>query len=103
MLVIESNLSKCDVDYGIRSKINWTDKKNKKPVAELHTKRSDGLELVMYFPAGEVTIGAIAAIGEVQEIERTRDGLDAVRLRFTKMEQLNNKDVVKMLIECSKR
>ena len=100
--VIESIFEKCDVDYGVRSRINWTSRKSGKPVAELYTKRSDGLDLVMFFPAGEITIGAIAAIGESQAIEPTRDGVDAVRLRFTKSEQLASKDFVRILKECVK-
>lgn len=69
-------------------------------MAELHTKRSEGLDLVMFFPAGEITIGAIATIGESQAIEPTRDGYDAVRLRFTKSDQLKPKEIVKLLNEC---
>jgi hypothetical protein len=62
-----------------------------------------GLDLVMFFPAGEVTIGTVAAIGESQAIEPTRDGLDAVRLRFTTSEQLKNNDIRQLLNECRKR
>ena len=101
--VVESHLAKCDVDYGIRSKINWTEAKSGKPVAELHTKRSDGVDLVLYFPSGKVTIGAIATIGESQDIQSSRDGQDAVRIRFSKLEQLGNKALISLIIECSIR
>ena len=98
--VVEMHLEKCDVDYGIRSKINWTESKSGKPVAELHTKRSDGVDLVLYFPSGKVTIGAIAAMGESQEIQPARNGQDAVRIRFTKFEQLGDTDLISLIIEC---
>jgi len=101
--VVEMHLEKCDVDYGIRSKINWTEAKSGKSVAELHTKRSDGVDLILYFPSGKVTIGAIAAIGESQEIQSARDGQDAVRIRFTKFEQLLSADLLKLIVACSHR
>ena len=99
--VLESRFEKCDVEYGIRSKINWTRSKGGKPVAELHTKRSDGVDLILYFPTGKVTIGAIAAIGESQDIQPIRDGQDAVRIRFTKPEQLGTAALVSLIIKCS--
>jgi len=99
--VLESHFEKCDVDYGIRSKINWTRLKGGKPVAELHTKRSDGVDLILYLPTGKVTIGAIAAIGESQDIQPTRDGQDAVRIRFTKPDQLGNTALISLIIESS--
>ncbi len=101
--VVESHLGKCEVDYGIRSRIHWTEAKSGKPVAELHTKRSDGVDLILYFPSGKVTIGAIAAIGESQDIQSGRDGQDAVRIRFTKSEQLGDTDLISLIIECSMR
>ena len=101
--VLDSHFEKCDVDYGIRSKINWTEAKSGKTVAELHTKRSDGVDLILYFPSGKVTIGAIAAIGESQDIQSSRDGQDAVRMRFTKFEQLGNIELISLIIQCSIR
>ncbi|MCX7386695.1 MAG: excinuclease ABC subunit UvrA [Planctomycetales bacterium] len=98
--VVEMHLDKYEVDYGIRSKIHWTEAKSGKAVAELHTKRSDGIDLILYFPSGKVTLGAIAAIGESQEIQPTRDGQDAVRIRFTKVEQLGDTDLIRLIIEC---
>ncbi len=101
--VLDSHFEKFDVDYGIRSKINWTEAKSGKSVAELHTKRSDGVDLILYFPSGKVTIGAIAAIGESQGIQSARDGQDAVRIRFTRFEQLGDTDLISLIIECSIR
>ena len=101
--VLDSHFEKCKVDYGIRSKINWTEVKSGKAVAELHTKRSDGVDLILYFPSGKVTIGAIAAIGESQDIQSSRDGQDAVRIRFTKFEQLGDTNLISLIIECSIR
>ena len=99
--ILESHFEKCDVDYGIRSKINWTRSKGGKSAAELHTKRSDGVDLILYFPTGQVTIGAIAVIGDSQDIQPTRDGHDAVRIRFTKPEQLGTTDLIKLITDCS--
>lgn len=99
--VLKSHFVNSDVDYGIRSKINWTQTKGGKPVAELHTKRSDGVDLILYFPTGQITIGAIAAFGESQDIQPTKDSQDAVRIRFTKLEQLGKTELMSLIIECS--
>lgn len=99
--ILELHFSKCEVDFGIRSKINWSRGKSGKPVAELHTKRSDGVDLILYFPTGQITIGAIATIGESQDIQSTKDGHDAVRIRFTKCEHLDKTELISLIIECS--
>jgi len=99
--VLETHFEKNDVEYGIRSKINWTRSKGGKSVAELHTKRSDSVDLILYLPTGKVTIGAIAAIGDSQDIQPTRDGQDAVRIRFTKPEQLGSAELISLIIDCS--
>ena len=80
--VVEEACSHCEVDYGIRSKINWTRRSDGKTIAELHTKRSDGVDLVVYAPAGKITIGAIAALGASQEVEPHKGELDQIRIRF---------------------
>ena len=81
--IMETAFDSCEVDFGIRSKINWMHPKDGQTIAELHTKRSDGADLIAYAPAGKVTVGSIAAIGTMQEIEPHKGERDQIRIRFT--------------------
>lgn len=87
--VVESVMSDCQVDFGIRSKINWKHQ-NGTPAAEMHTKRKHSLELVLFVPSGSVTIGAIADFGTEQHISAHRSGADAVRIRFHGVSQVSS-------------
>jgi len=89
LTVVESALKDCSVDYGIRSKINWKHEDGS-PAAELHTKRKDSLDLVLFVPAGSATVGAIAEFGLEQDITAHRSGADAVRIRFDGISQVSS-------------
>jgi excinuclease ABC subunit A len=94
--IIEETLKDCEVDYGIRSKINWSNDKGQ-TIAELHTKRSDGADLVVYAPAGKITIGAIASLGASQEVEPHKGQMDQIRIRFETSAQAAHKSVGEFL------
>jgi hypothetical protein len=85
--IVEKAFSGCEADYGIRGKIRWSGAEGR-PAAELHTKRSDGVELVVFCPGGRVTIGSIADHGASQQVEPSRDGRDAVRMLFKTAKQV---------------
>ena len=94
--LIESLLPKVEqafqgyqTDYQIKSKINWTRESDDRLLAELHTKRSDGVDLCVYTRPGEVTVGAIAELGESREISVVR-GAACVRIRFTSEKQVQS-------------
>ena len=87
LTVVESALSDCTADYGIRTKINWK-RSDGSLAAELHTKRKDSLDLVLYVPSGSITIGAIAEFGIEQAITPHRSGADAVKIRFDGISQV---------------
>ncbi len=86
--VIESAMNGCKVDYGLRSKINWkyTDGS---PAAELHTKRKQSLDFVLFVPSGSVTNGAVAEFGTAQDISARHGGTDAVKIRFDGVSQVS--------------
>ena len=94
---IESAFEDCEPDYNIRSKINWNSKAGGQLMAELHTKRADGVDLIVYVQHDAVTIGSIAELGAEQQISQHRDGRDAVRIRFTSKNQVNTIAVKKFL------
>ncbi len=88
--VVEKVFKSCDVDHGVRSKINWKHKDSGDPAVELHTKRKDGVDLVVYVPQDSVTVGAIAGFGTEQEVKSHRDGRDRVRIRFESPGQVSS-------------
>jgi len=94
---VESVYGNYDVDYGIRSKINWERGRDHQTVAELHTKRSDGADLIVYAPAGNITIGAIAALGASQEVTPHKGEMDQVRIRFEKGSQAASDELLTFL------
>ena len=87
--VVEQAFGNCDVDFSIRSKINWKHKVGGRSAAELHTKRKDGVDLMVFVPKDSVTIGAVAEFGSEQEVKPHCDNYDGVRIRFTAASQIN--------------
>ena len=86
--IVESAMDGCKVDYGIRSKINWKFSDGS-PAAELHTKRKQSLDFVLFVPSGSVTIGTIADFGLAQNISARRNETDAVQIRFDGVSQVS--------------
>jgi len=84
---VEKSFANCEPDFSAKSKITWKDS-NGKPAAELHTKRKDGVDLVLHVPNGTVTIGAIADFGVKQEVKPGKDNRDAVLMRFDSDNQI---------------
>jgi excinuclease ABC subunit A len=76
------------------AKVDWTQKvlvhyhAGMRKIASLVTKRPEWLELELYAPSGSVALGRIADLGVEPMISPHRSGEDAVRLRFTKVEQV---------------
>ncbi|MCA9188752.1 MAG: excinuclease ABC subunit A, partial [Planctomycetales bacterium] len=100
--MVESALPDSTADYTIRSKINWARQSDSVHVAELHTKRADGVDLVLLCAHDSITVGAIAGFGTEQDIRRHRDGRDAVRIRFTTAKQCEQKGLKEFLRETGK-
>jgi excinuclease ABC subunit A len=99
---LEKALEDYQVDYGIRSKINWSRLKDNQTIVELHTKRSDGADLIVYAPAGEITVGSIATIGASQEISPHKGEMDQVRIRFETTTQAKSKQLLQLLSKAIK-
>ncbi|MEZ6129417.1 MAG: excinuclease ABC subunit UvrA [Planctomycetaceae bacterium] len=85
--VVENVFGDCETDFSAKSRIAWKSH-NGETVAELHTKRKDGIDLLIYVPKDSVTIGAIAALGLEQEVKPNGDNVDCVRIRFTNASQI---------------
>jgi len=60
--------------------------------ATIHTKRREGIDLLLYQPAGRTTLGRIAGLGAEREITPHRNGLEVVKLRLKTTAQVTAKE-----------
>ena len=87
------------------AKVDWTQKvvvnyaRGKQPVANIVTKRPGGVDFGLFVPSGSIQLGQVASFGTDPEIAPHKDGLDIVRLRFTKVEQVKATALKKFLSE----
>jgi excinuclease ABC subunit A len=88
--LVEKAFEDCDTDFGVKSKINWK-RTTGDPAAELHTKRKDGVDFLVYVPQDSVTVGAVAKFGSEQEVKPHRSGQDCVRIRFIEAAQVDKR------------
>ena len=88
--IVEKTLADCSPDFSAKGKIGWKNASGK-PVADLHTKRKDNVELVVFVPHDSVTVGTVAEFGVEQEIKPAKSGQDSVRLAFNSADQVNAK------------
>ena len=78
------------------AKVDWTQKVlvnfavDKRPVVTIVTKRPAGVDFNLFVPTGTVQLGQIASLGTEPEVAPHKDGVDVVRLRFTKKDQVQN-------------
>lgn len=85
--------------------IDWTQKVvvnfaiDKKPALNLVTKRPAALDLNLFVPTGAVQLGQIASFGIDPSISSYKEGLDAVRIRFTNISQVRSAGFQKFLRE----
>ncbi len=86
--LVERSFDGCEMDFSAKSKIVWKHAEVGAR-AELHTKRKDGVDLLLFVPKDSVTVGAVAGFGSEQEVKPHRSGGDCVRIRFTKPSQID--------------
>lgn len=87
--VVEKVFAGCEMDFTAKGKINWKPSGTNNLAAELHTKRKDGVDLLVYVPKDSITVGAIAKFGAEQDVKPHKNGLDCVRIRFTEPNHVN--------------
>ncbi|MFQ5733115.1 MAG: excinuclease ABC subunit UvrA, partial [Planctomycetaceae bacterium] len=69
--------------------------------ATVNTKRREGIDLLLYQTPGAFTLGRIAGFGDERGIAPHRNGREAIRIRFTKADQVASKSLAKFLREHS--
>jgi len=67
--------------------------------ATIHTKRREGIDLLLWGEPGGFALGRISGFGAEREIARHRDGREMIRIRFTKQAQVTDKAFREFLAE----
>jgi hypothetical protein len=98
LIFLESALADFEADYAMQTKINWRNRDTEKPVAELHTKRSDGVEICLFCAPGEITLGRFATLGSVRSITPAND-CDEVRIRLSQAQHVEDPLLSTFLID----
>ncbi len=87
------------------ARVDWTQKIvvhysiDKQPVASLVTKRPAAIDLVIYVSKGSIQLGQVAQLGLVSEIVPSKDGRDAVQIKFNAIAQVQSADLGQFLDE----
>ena len=71
-------------------------------LAEVQTKRRDGLYLTLLAEPGEIALGQISDLAADQEISPHRSGKEAVRLRFDALKQVKSPKLRRLLTKFGK-
>jgi excinuclease ABC subunit A len=71
----------------------------REPWATVHTKRLAGVDLALNGPAGAFATGRIAELGSQRAISSDNAGLDQVKFRFVKADDLHRGDLAAFLAE----
>jgi len=67
--------------------------------ASVHTKRRSGVDVMLLGEPGNVTLGKVAEFGAERDIVQHRDGREAVKIRFDKLDQIQQPELRDFLSE----
>jgi excinuclease ABC subunit A len=87
------------IDWSSKSVVSFREKKNGPVWAALHTKRREGVDLVLFTEPGRFALGRFAKFGDDRELSTHRNGQEAIKIRFTEKKQLTTKAFREFLYE----
>jgi len=96
--LLEDVLNKPEIDWGNKQTVHFREQGATQPWATVHTKRRGGVDLTLFGEPGRFTLGRIAELGHSREITSSRDTRQAIKLRFTKGEQVGDPALKDFLI-----
>lgn len=82
-----------DIDWQGKETITFRHRGTDEAWAVLHTKRRAGVDLSLFVPAGQATLGRIAHLGATRKLTPGRNGQDVIQVRFTTAEQVQGLDL----------
>jgi excinuclease ABC subunit A len=92
-----------DVDWTGQTVVTGSLPNSKGAAFELYTKRREGVDVCLLAPSNSFALGRISGIAAEREVATHRDGRQAIRLRFTDVEQAESKEWTAFLKEFSGR
>ncbi|MGH7128055.1 MAG: excinuclease ABC subunit UvrA, partial [Planctomycetaceae bacterium] len=94
-----------EIDWTGQQSVSFQDPRDaaRKLCATVHTKRRGGIDLTLFAPRGQITLGRIAAIGHAREITAHRNGREAVKIRFRTVEQIQAPGLREIVTELAQK
>jgi excinuclease ABC subunit A len=89
--VLENLLPNGEIDWGNKQVVYFRPQGKPHVWAAVNTKRRGGIDLSLFGKPGQFALGRIAEFGIERDIVSHRDGREAVKIRFTKMNQIKAK------------
>ncbi len=90
--LLEKSLQDTQPDYGSKTLVTYR-QPGEDLLAEVQTKRRDGVYLTLMTPPGAVALGQISSLGADREITTHRSGQSAVRFRFDAASQVSDRNL----------
>ncbi|VAX40264.1 Excinuclease ABC subunit A, partial [hydrothermal vent metagenome] len=100
--LLETVFSDATITYSNKTIVDITPPRAKKPIATLHSKRREGIDLSLYTEPGRFALGRFANLAADCELKQHRDGRDWITLRFDGISQVRKKELKQFLQEFTK-
>ena len=97
--LVEGIFPEATIEYSNKTTVDIILPNGKKPVATIHSKRREGIDLSLYTEPGRFALGRIANFAAEREIKQHRDGRDWIALRFDGISQVRKKELKLFLQE----
>jgi len=91
--ILDEALSAFEPDWSTKTLVSYRVSGSKETVAELQTKRREGIYLTLFAPTGQYALGQIATLGQQREILPHRSGQDALRIELVTAAQVKAKEL----------
>lgn len=88
--VIEREFADLQADFSNKTSVQYRIAASKDVVAELQTKRRDGIYLHLISPPGTFALGQVAELGKDRKIVTTRGGQEAIQIQLTAQSQVKS-------------
>lgn len=94
--VLERGLNGAEVDWSNKTVVRWLTADGA-PLAEVQTKRREGVFLTLLTPPGRIALGQIADLGAHREITPHRSGREGVRVQFNAPDEVDDQRLERLL------
>lgn len=91
--LIDDTFGSFEPDWSNKTIVPYRLPGSKETVAELQTKRRDGISLSLFARTGQYALGQVATLGNQREIIPHRSGQDAIRIEITTQSQVKAKEL----------